>query len=508
MSGPIRSQAAPNPTLLKASGSTASQPTPEPAKQDAPRNPGMQADALSLSGGAKPAGACAHDGGGCLCAALDAAKNAPTGGEILTKTTVIELEARKPIPPALHAQAVKEALSSGNPTSFTNSLGQTETIRIARDGSRGNKDTYDIKVGADSFELRIPQGEDPTVNLALAVNLFSMNLPKIRDELDTLVITPEANPQDEHWAKTYNMPNFSSAATAGGGVITYWHNGRNLDKATFDHEMGHIMGPKASSKHQMMPDGYEDVIAKDGKTPTAYSKAAPIEDFAESWSLYLKARQTSPEALAKFRADYPNRAAVMEQFWNRFAPPEGQGANPATLNPKPSVDLRSLEMKREYVKKGTNEVVRTRTESFAPPEPAKPPEVKLLPNQGTQTKPPETKQPAQQAKAPEPKPAAQQAKPPAGKQPSKPADAKHAPQKPAEKATQPASKTKAPDAKQSPHQAAAKATLPAHKAKASNGKADTQKAQDPEAKQPEKQPAKPAAGPAAGLDTLSMESLF
>lgn len=380
MPGPIRSQATPNPTPPKAPGSSASQPVPEPAKQDTPR---MQGDALSLSAGARPASPCAH-AGGCACSVIGGGMPAPTADGIATKTTVIELEARKPIPPALHQQWVKEALAESKPVAFTNSIGQTEVIRIGHGGQRDDKDVYNVRVGSDQFELRMPQGEDPATNLALVVNLFSMNLPEIRDELDVLEITPEKNPKDEEWAKTYNIPDFSSAATAGGGVITFWHNGKNLTKDTFDHEMGHIMSPKASSKHLMMPDGYEGAIAQDGKTPTAYSKAAPVEDFAESWSLYQEARQTSPEELAKFRADYPNRAAMMDQFWDRFAPPADR-ENPATLNPNPTTDLASLDVKREFVKKGTDEVVRTRGNFIRPP--AKQQEAK------PEIKQPEVKQP-------------------------------------------------------------------------------------------------------------------
>ncbi|HEY9899872.1 MAG TPA: hypothetical protein V6D00_11870 [Pantanalinema sp.] len=358
----------------------------------------MQCDALALSASAKTATGCAHDGG-CLCSALQATNTAQ--GNIRTTTTVTILEPMKPTPPAPHLATVQEALSSNKPTAFTNSLGQTEQVQIDRDGQKGDEDVYEVRVGDDRFKLQMPKGEDPAVNLALAINFFSMNLPEIRDELDLLRISPDKNPTDAEFAKTYNIPNFSSAATAGGGVITFWHEGKYLDKATFDHEMAHLMSPKASSKRVMMPDGYEAAIAKDEKTPTSYSKAAPIEDFADSWSLYQTARQTSPEALARFHADYPNRAAMMDQFWSRFAPGADKApANPAVLNGTPPVDLKTLEVKREYRKIREERTVTESDSPLPPKEPAKT-EAEAKPPE------PEAKLPEPKAKAPEPK-----AKPP------------------------------------------------------------------------------------------------
>ncbi|MBO9541318.1 hypothetical protein J7643_12075 [bacterium] len=403
MQGPIRSQFASNPMPLKASGSSASPPVPETPKQGDARGPAMQGDALSLSADAKTQSACAHDRGGCMCSALQAAQAAQgEDAPIKTTITVTVMEPMKPIPPDLHQQTVKEALSSKKPVSFTNSLGQSETVQITPEGTRGKQATFDVRVGKDRFELQMPQGEDPTVNLALAVNYFSMNLPEIRDELDVLKISPDKNPTDAEFAKTYNMPNFSSAATAGGGTITFWHNGKYLDQKTFDHEMAHLMSPKASSKRLMMPDGYEAAIAKDSKTPTVYSKAAPIEDFADSWALYLKARQTSPEALAKFQADFPNRAAAMEQFWNRFAPSTDKGqANPATRNQTPSVDLKTLEVKQEY-RKIREEVLPGLQELPSPDKliPAKPPTQKAPEKKAPEPKPPEKKTSEQKSKPP------------------------------------------------------------------------------------------------------------
>jgi hypothetical protein len=58
-----------------------------------------------------------------------------------------------------------------------------------------------------------------------------------------------ANPHDEHWAKTYGIDDFESAAVSGDGSVTFF-GGKAVDPATIAHEFGHNVDSNGMSTSQ------------------------------------------------------------------------------------------------------------------------------------------------------------------------------------------------------------------------------------------------------------------
>jgi hypothetical protein len=109
------------------------------------------------------------------------------------------------------------------------------------------------------------------------------------------------------------MPNFRSAATAGSGDIVQYANRMQIDARavnwSFTHEAGHNvyygMGLKNAWTHRKRVDL---------RWVSRYARNAPTEDFADSFSLFIKARQAGKRLLALFRRRFPNRFEFLSRL--------------------------------------------------------------------------------------------------------------------------------------------------------------------------------------------------
>lgn len=152
------------------------------------------------------------------------------------------------------------------------------------------------------------------------------------------------NPADAYWAKQYNIPNFTSAATGGDAEVNVYM-GRPPSYGTMRHEVGHNIESIAEGYHgvsgtqawsdAMVSDAGSYPMAKDGKpvrlsnrasaghppTPTSpkgitnYGQSSPAEDFAEAFRLYLTDRDLGylGESRQRFAELFPARAKLIEE---------------------------------------------------------------------------------------------------------------------------------------------------------------------------------------------------
>lgn len=209
--------------------------------------------------------------------------------------------------------------------------------------------SYEIEVGSDKFRMTLAPSLDAqagTYARELLQEYIKIPQP-MRHVLKEVRITDQANPADKVWERRYGIPGFSSAATAGDGVITFYggarHQGRSTVEHAFAHEFGHLVGQQVEENQdtflerllprrfdsQRYPDGWPAAIKADGRAVDGgppvvgadgkerqYSESSPEEDFAEAFQEYLKAYLQGKEALAKFHATYPNRAKILADIFS------------------------------------------------------------------------------------------------------------------------------------------------------------------------------------------------
>ena len=241
-----------------------------------------------------------------------------------------------PIKTGAPSEPIGEALESGQAVEFTNGAGQTETVAIASGGQADGKDVYVVTTGDSQLEVQIPPNHDPAAVLGEVVDYYTQVPANLRPALEHVVIENGRNPQDEYWAEQYDRPGFTSAATGGGGTITFWNGTGAINEDVFNHEAGHNIGSwidenearpsfldrtlgalglrSLPSDDERLPNGWTDAIEADGAVFDDYALNSPSEDFAVHYEAYIEAQQESPEALARFQAGFPHRTRLIEQL--------------------------------------------------------------------------------------------------------------------------------------------------------------------------------------------------
>jgi hypothetical protein len=211
--------------------------------------------------------------------------------------------------------------------------GEDLPVRVAVAGQTGDKTTFDLTIGMFRFKLTSPSGNPHAFEVGEAIVLLSQIPGPLRPVLHEMAIDNGSDPDDPTFAKQFGLASFTSAATGGNAGMTFWHGDNNLAPGVFFHEFGHSLGQQFSTKHTMVPDGWEEAIAKDGRTVTEYAKTDADEDFAETWMTYLLIRngqppRLGPQTLAEFTQQFPARAAIVEAIFegsrkpNRDSGPE------------------------------------------------------------------------------------------------------------------------------------------------------------------------------------------
>lgn len=202
----------------------------------------------------------------------------------------------------------------------------------------------------EDYDVMLRRFKDHTNGLSVAersVDDIRRANGDLADGLDRMVISPERNPADEYWAKTYGMPGFRSAATGGDSGMTFY-SGRVGEGGTARHEFGHLIDHAAQRDGVGMRQKWDAAMQADAKlwnethpydgdgfglftrdaqydshrlSPsnpkglTQYGQAAQAEDIAESWRLMqLDRLQGQIGANGERFADvFPNRAKLMKQ---------------------------------------------------------------------------------------------------------------------------------------------------------------------------------------------------
>ncbi|MCA9792673.1 MAG: hypothetical protein KC910_12790, partial [Candidatus Eremiobacteraeota bacterium] len=106
-----------------------------------------------------------------------------------------------------------------------------------------------------------------------------------------------------------------------------------INEAVFEHEFGHGVGYETDGQGEGIlndlnpfdgdgsgsPEGWEEAIGADGNRPTDYANTNHKEDFAESWAIYLEAREQGMDALEEFAQAYPHRFDILDEIYENAA---------------------------------------------------------------------------------------------------------------------------------------------------------------------------------------------
>lgn len=138
----------------------------------------------------------------------------------------------------------------------------------------------------------------------------------LQKQVTRIELADYQNPMDSYWAKRYKIKNFRSYATGGKTITFYANDTIPQDKTlleTLRHESGHNLDRNAN--RISMTATWNDAIKKDQRnngglkyiSPYANRANSVVEDFADSIDIYC-------ENPAKFKEQYPNRCAVIENI--------------------------------------------------------------------------------------------------------------------------------------------------------------------------------------------------
>ncbi|MET0328783.1 MAG: hypothetical protein ABW163_08450 [Luteimonas sp.] len=177
---------------------------------------------------------------------------------------------------------------------------------------------FDVTIDGVTTPVYLPVQTDPALSYhsldQVAAGLVSMP-PHARAQIERLDVNADRNPEDAHWEVEYNSPGFRSYMTAGAeGVVSIypmppedaqaqdWLNGSLL------HEVGHIVSLRDFSDDDWAT--WNAAVASDGDVVSDYARNSPLEDFAETYKLYLSVIGTSEEAAARTR--FPERFEILD----------------------------------------------------------------------------------------------------------------------------------------------------------------------------------------------------
>ncbi|MET0329631.1 MAG: hypothetical protein ABW163_12810 [Luteimonas sp.] len=179
---------------------------------------------------------------------------------------------------------------------------------------------FDVTIDGETTPVYLPVETDPALDYhgldEVAAGLASMPA-EARNEIERIDVNADRNPEDAHWEVEYNSPGFRSYMTAGAeGVVSIypmppedaqtqdWLNGSLL------HEVGHIVSLRDFSDEDWA--NWSTAAASDGDVVSDYATNSPLEDFAETYKLYLSVIGTADEAAARER--FPARFDFLDDL--------------------------------------------------------------------------------------------------------------------------------------------------------------------------------------------------
>lgn len=200
-------------------------------------------------------------------------------------------------------------------------LGAPKEIKHKFPGDAAPQDALEYEVEVDGRKKKLimpktpPAGKHIPSADQIATALGTVPGSQL-DGIPQIVVSSNANPDDAYWAKEYNKPDFSSAATGGASGVTFYPKKtpwiQEFTDSTMIHEGGHTYSQKLWSDADKKK-AWEKAMKKDGRSPSKYADSSTTEDFSESLVMYSLSKGTKCEAVAKQL--YPNRyKALEEQF--------------------------------------------------------------------------------------------------------------------------------------------------------------------------------------------------
>jgi uncharacterized Zn-binding protein involved in type VI secretion len=202
--------------------------------------------------------------------------------------------------------AQRRLVRQSNPTAMQYSFPGDAQPRAA--------ETRNVVVRGQTIQIISPTAGGAVTPDAAAQSLAVLPAAALKS-INTVVLSPNVNPDDAYWAQQYNTPGFQSAATGGGGVVTYYPVMATADQQGMDstmlHESGHCLSGKLYN-NVTTPPQWQAAMTADNRSVSAYSDNATAEDFAESTSMYGATKGTSCEATA--RQLYPKRYEELDKL--------------------------------------------------------------------------------------------------------------------------------------------------------------------------------------------------
>ncbi len=196
-------------------------------------------------------------------------------------------------------------------------LSAPKEIKYKFPGDEAEQDAleYEIEVDGKKKQMIMPKNPPASKSLPTAQQLadsLGAVPPGQFDKIPKIVASPRPNPSDEYWAKEYNKPGFTSAATGGPSGVTFYPSNnwsQEFTDSTMIHEGGHTYSQDLW-KNDDTKKAWQKAIDEDKRTPSDYAKSSIGEDFSESLVMYSLSKGTSCEATAKQL--YPSRYKVLD----------------------------------------------------------------------------------------------------------------------------------------------------------------------------------------------------
>ena len=220
-------------------------------------------------------------------------------------------------------RAILEGIASGSPISFTNANGQTESLTVRQVEGANNRAIYEIS-GEDGHTVRIESelgASENRTGLARIADYYTQMPAHLRESVDRIDL--QRKPDDTAGARFTNEDD----------RITFYSGLGYLDETVFNHEFAHGIGYELDGQRESIlnelswglgcgddhgaPGGWENAVSTDGKALNEYSGKNLREDFAESWSAYMEAREQGDEALKRLAENFPARCRILEGIYNQ-----------------------------------------------------------------------------------------------------------------------------------------------------------------------------------------------
>ena len=219
-------------------------------------------------------------------------------------------------------EAVLDALNQDGPIEFTNSSGETEQIELNQVNNTKGDVEFEL-TGEDGHTIRVTSelsAEQTRVALARILDYHTQTPEHLRGEVDRIELHEGGKPGKPNSAADYNSDK---------DRLRFFNGLKDLNEAVFDHEVGHSVGYGADgigesnldrfgnlfidTSGEGAPQGWSEAIEQDGGSVSDYANTNLKEDFAESWSTYVEARESGE--LEQFKAAYPHRFEILEAIY-------------------------------------------------------------------------------------------------------------------------------------------------------------------------------------------------